>query len=247
MIEETSLPHAAWKGVYKMGGVAALTAVLLFRRYFGVEMLTFKGFGLFDVPETAPVHAAEWFALFQDNWFVGLTLFNLFDLVNYVLVGLIFLALFGALKRSHEGVMTTALALGFTGIAVYLTSNRAFAMLSLSHQHAAAAEAEQTMLLAAGEAMLAVDNPGLIRSGAGGSIGLFLVIVAGFLISWVMLRSAVFNKAAAYAGLLANGLMLFYFAVLIVAPAVTWLPASLSAPFRLAWYVLIAVRLFRLD
>lgn len=54
-----------------------------------------------------------------------------------------------------------------------------------------------------------------------------------------MLRSAVFSKAAAI-GILANGLGPLYFLALAFAPAIIWLPPTLSAPFRLVWYVLSA-------
>ena len=72
------------------------------------------------------------------------------------------------------------------------------------------------------------------------------MLLSGFFISVVMLGSAVFRKATAYSGLLANGLALGFFAALLFAPALSWLPPTISAPFRLIWYILIAVGLFRL-
>lgn len=84
---DTADPH--FKTLYKIGGAAAMIAVLIFRRNFGVELMTFNGFGLFTVPETTPINAIDWFNLFQDSWFVGLASFSLFDLANYALVGLI--------------------------------------------------------------------------------------------------------------------------------------------------------------
>jgi hypothetical protein len=120
-------------------------------------------------------------------------------------------------------------------------------MLSLSNRHAAATtDAQRAMFLAAGEAILAIHNPGELSQGTGIYLSLFLVLASGLLISIVMLRSTVFGKATAYVGLLANGLALGYFAALIFAPALVWLPPSVSAPFRLIWYILIAVRLFQL-
>ena len=65
--------------LYLTGGVAALTAVILFRRNFNAELMISNGFG--------------WFDLFQNDWLVGLMLFNLIDMINYLLVGLIFLLL----------------------------------------------------------------------------------------------------------------------------------------------------------
>ena len=94
------------------------------------------------------------------------------------------------------------------------------------------------MFLAAGEALLA--------NGTGIYLSLLLVLLSGLLISIVMLRSTVFSKATAYTGLLANVFALGYFVALVFAPALVWLPPSISAPFRLIWYILIAVRLFKL-
>lgn len=238
---------SAWKLLFYTGGVAALLAVILFRRNFGVELITFNGFGLFAVPETTPISATDWFALLQDNWFMGLALFGLIDLVNYALVGLIFLALYGALKQVNKSAMVVATVFGFVGITVYFATNQAFSMLTLSHRYAEATTvAQQILFQAAGEALLAGYNPGTIENGTGYYLSLFLVLLAGLIISLVMLRSLFFNKATAYAGILANGIGLGYFVALIFVPEILWLPPSLSALFRMAWYVLIAIQLLKL-
>lgn len=236
-----------WTTLYRAAGVAALVVVIVFRRNFGTELTTFGGFGLFDVPEMAPVTAEAWFLLFQSRLFLGLILFELFDIVNYLLVGLLFLALYGALRNVNRGVMVTATACALVGVGVYLASNQAFAMLTLSQRHAAATtEAQRALYVAAGEALLAIHNAGTMYQGTGLHLGLFLVLLAGLFVSVVMLRSRVFNRATAIAGLLANGLGLGYFPALAFAPVIVWIPPTLSAPFRIAWYVLIALRLFRL-
>ena len=66
------------------------------------------------------------------------------------------------------------------------------------------------------------------------------------IISVVMLRSRVFNRATAWAGILANALVLIDFLVLAFVPAIYGLPTATSALFRVAWMVLIALGLFRL-
>jgi len=237
----------AWKGLYIAGSAAALIAVVFFRRNIGTELVAFRGFGLIDAPATHPISAIEWFSLLQDNRLLGLTLLNLFDLVNYALVGLIFLALYGALRRTNKSAMIVATTFGLMGIAVYFASNQAFAMLNLSKHYAAAAtDAQRAIFLAAGEALLAINNPGIIYQGGGIYISLLLVLLSGLIISIVMLRSPVFGKWAAYAGILANGFGLGYFVALVFAPAIFWLPPTLSAPFRMIWYILIAIGLFRL-
>lgn len=244
---DSSLPDYGWRGLYIAGGAAALLAVILCRRNLGAELMLTGGFGLVDVPPTWPISAEEWLALLQENVLVGLILFEVSDLINYGLVGLIFLALYGALRQVGKSAMVVATAFTFVGIAVYFASNQAFSMLSLSGRYAAAtSEAQRAMILAAGEALLAINNPGSIVQGTGIHLSLFLVILSGLLISIVMVRSAVFNKATGYVGISANGIALGYFAALIFVPSLTWLPAAAYAPFRLAWYVLIAIRLFQL-
>lgn len=244
-LTDTADPH--FKNLYILGGAAAVIAVLIFRRNFGVELMTFNGFGLFTVPETTPINAIDWFNLFQDSWFVGLASFGLFDLVNYALVGLIFLALYGALKQVNKSGMVIATTFGFVGIAVYFATNQAFSMLNLSHRYGeSTTEAQQAVFLGVGEALLTEFNPGTIEQGTGYYLSLFLVLLAGLIISIVMLHSTLFSKATAYAGILANGIGLGYFVALIFAPEILWLPPSLSALFRMVWYVLIAIQLLKL-
>ncbi|MBN1813934.1 MAG: DUF4386 family protein [Anaerolineae bacterium] len=246
-VTHTEITGSAWKGLYRIGGAAILIAVVIFRRNFGAELVGFRGFGIFDVPAMPPSSAIDWFTLLQNNRFVGLALLDVVDIVNYALVGLMFLALYGALRRANRSAMTVATAFGLVGIAVYFASNQAFAMLSLSDQYAAATDdAQRAMLLAAGQALLAIHNPGTIYQGLGIHMSLLLVVLAGLIMSIVMLRSSIFGKTTAWTGIIANGCVLGYFVALAFAPALCALPHVISAPFRVVWYVLIARRLFQL-
>ncbi|MBN1580500.1 MAG: DUF4386 family protein [Anaerolineae bacterium] len=238
---------SGWKTLYRIGAVAALVAVIIFRRNFSVELVQFKGFGIIHgVPATWPSSAIEWFSLLEDNVFVGLVLFNVVDLINYCLVGLMFLALYGALRRANKSAMVIATVCGLMGIAVYFASNQAFAMLSLSRQYAGATtEAHRSMLLAAGEALLAIENPGAVYQGTGVHTSFLLVVLAGLIISVVMLRSSIFGRAAAMVGIVANGLRLCHLLALVFAPSV-WFFIPISAVFRVTWYVMIALGLFKL-
>jgi hypothetical protein len=140
--------------------------------------------------------------------------------------------------------MVIAAAVGLVGTGVYLASNQAFAMVALSGQYAAAAgDPERTTALAAGDALLAIHNPGAVFQGAGVTAGLFLVTVAGLIIAVVMLRSDVFGKATATIGILAHGFMLGYFVTWTFPPAIRALPPSLSGLFLFVWYILIGIKL----
>ncbi len=119
---------------------------------------------------------------------------------------MVFLALYVALQRVDRGLALIALTLALLGIAVFFATNNPFSMLSLSNQHAAAAtDAERTYLLAAGQAILANTNQ---RAVGGFNMGLFLVSVAGLILSTVMLRSNAFGRPTAVVGILANALSL---------------------------------------
>jgi hypothetical protein len=206
-----------------------------------------RGFGLSAVPEALPVDAAGWFVLLHQHPFVGLTLLEVFDLVEYALVGSVLLGVTVALWKANRSAVLVAVTAGWAGILTYFASNQAFALLSLSERYAAAAtETQRPTLLAAGEGLLAIYNPGVLHQGAGIYICMALVPLAGLIMSLVMFQSGVFNKATAVTGILANGIILGYFPILAFAPSLVVLPFVLSAPFRVIWYFLIAVKFFKL-
>jgi hypothetical protein len=185
----------SWRALYLVGGFAALLIELIFRRYWGVELMSFNGFGIFDVPKEWPVRALEWFTLLQENPYVGLSLFELYDVIGAFLLILVFLALYIALREDSGSARVAATGAGLLGAAVYLSSNQSFAMLNLSGRYALATSAEeQSQLLAAGEALLAQHNPSVYYQGTGVYAGMLLVFAAGLIFSLIMLRSKVFGK-----------------------------------------------------
>lgn len=246
-VSHTRTVGPACKGLYKAGALAALIAALLFRRNLDAEWLLLRGTGVINVgPLVSPNTVIDWFTLLQQNRLLGLTLLNLFDLVNYALVGLIFLALFFALRRASQLWMVIAAAFGFSGIIIYFASNQAFSMLSLSEQFAdAATDVQRGMILAAGQALLAVHQNASF-AGSGIYLSFLLVSVAGLIISAIMLRSGIFSKSTAYMGILANGFGLGYYIVIAFAPALVYVPLSVSAIFLLIWYLRIGSRLWSL-
>lgn len=236
-----------WNSLYKIGGMAALLAGVLFRRNLAAEI------GLLS-QHKAPVTVSDWFALLQSNRLLGLAYLNIFDIVNYALVGLMFLALYAALRRGNQSYMAIATTFGFLGIAVYFASNTAFSMLSLSEQYAGAiTEAQRSMYLAAGEAMLVLNrfsDPGS-HPGTGGYISLLLIALAGMMTSVVMLRSDLFNRATAYLGILASTFDLAYCIAYACVPAVgsellvlLFIPAA--GLFWMIWHIMVGWRLYQL-
>jgi hypothetical protein len=243
----TETRETGWRTLYIAGGVAVILVVTVFRRFWMAELTAFNGFGIFEIPDPLPSNALAWFALLQEDPFVGLSLLNLFDLINFALVGLIFVALYAALRNVNKSLMLLAITAGLIGVAIYLASNQALEMFFLSEQYAAATTAAQrSILLVAGDVILVTNHPEAPYQATGIYLGLILVLVAGLLISIVMLQSGIFGKVAAVCGILANGFALLLFAALIFAPAISWIPPTLAAPFRIIWYVLIAIKLFQL-
>lgn len=232
--------NASHKTLLRIGGVVLLIAALVFRRNISAEISLFGA----QVPPSA---AGDWFALLQSSRLLGLAFLNLFDLVNYALLGLAFLALYAALKQVNESSMKIAVSLGFVGVAVYFASNQAFSMLTLSDRYAAATtDAQRTMYLAAGEALLAINNPGAVYQGTGIYLSLLLVTLAGLMISVVMLQSGIFSKVTAYIGILAHVLVLGYYVTLVFAPTLIFIPHSAAAVPLVAWEILTALKLFQL-
>jgi hypothetical protein len=83
------------------------------------------------------------------------------------------------------------------------------------------------MLLVSRKALLEINNPGVIYQGTSIYLSLFLVLLAGLIISIVMLRSNIFSKATAFVGVLANCIVMSYFIALAFAPVICRSPFCL--------------------
>lgn len=214
-----------WKDLYTVGGAAALIIGV----FIPIQIIVF-------IVSPPPSTVIDYFTLFQHNRILGLLDLDLLLIVDTALSIPILLALYVALRRASESLMAIATALGFVGISAYFASNTAFNMLFLSDQYAAATtDAQRSMFLAAGEAMFA------IYQGTAFHINYVLGGVALLTISVVMLRSNVFSKVTAYAGILANVLVFGLYV-----PTIGISLSIISVVFLEIWYILIARRLFRL-
>ncbi|MDP2755196.1 MAG: hypothetical protein Q8P40_12515 [Nitrospirota bacterium] len=214
-----------WSWLYKIGGAAALLVVVI----LPIQIIVY-------IVSPPPNTAIDYFTLFQSNSLLGLLALDLLIIVDIVLGIPLLLALYIALRRSSESFMAIALALGFLGNTAYIASNTAFNMLYLSKQYASATtDAQRSLFLAAGEAMLAIFN------GTAFQLNYVLGSVVMIIISVVMLRSNIFGKVTAYMGILA-GVIGFGLYV----PAIGIYISIFSVVFIAIWYILIARRLFQL-
>lgn len=229
-----------WKGLYHVGGAAALLAA-------GLEIVAaligvISSYTLGPPPSTV----IGFFTLLQDNRFLGLVDLGLFDIAALTLLIPMVLAVYIAQRRASPSGMTIATALYFVGIGVYLATETAFSLLSLSEQYAAAkTDAERALLEASGQAMLAEQ----VGAGTGTYMAFVLVGVASLIIAIVMLRSNTFGKLTASVGILANGILLAYYVGVAFATTRLALGALLfwvSSLLSLIWFILIGRRLFML-
>jgi len=237
-VADAQVADAEWRSLYRIGAAAAVIVVLVAL----VEIIiTFLPGG-----NTSSETVIDWFTLFKDNWFLGLRNLGLLNIVITVLGIPAFFALYAAHRRVNQVYAALAMIVSFIGVAVFLATNRAFPMLELSRQYAAATtDAQRSMLAAAGEAMLSVGQ----SHTPGTFLGFLLSEVAGITISVVMLRGRVFGRVTAYAGILAFALLLVHEICASFVPAlsdVAMIIVMVGGILSMAWYILTARRLLQL-
>jgi hypothetical protein len=144
-----------------------------------------------------PSTVVDYFTLFDRSPLWGLLALDLLLMVDYVLLIVVYVGLYAALRRASPSLAALGATLALMAAAIYFASSVAFEMLALSTRYAAArTEAEQTMLLAAGETLL------VTYTGTAYLVSYFLGAVAAILLSAAMVRTTLFPRWAAYAGLL---------------------------------------------
>ncbi len=216
-----------WRALYLIGGVAALLTVVL---GLAEVMLEASSSTLSGGPATA----GEWFALLQSNRLLGLALLEIFEVVLLPLGGLMFLALYAALRRRGESLMAIAIVCELISIAIFLSSNVALAMLNLSDQFAAApTEPQRALLLNSGQVLLTGWQ------GTGHFLAFSLGSFACVLASVVMWRSNRFSRLTAGVGIAGNLLGL-------PGPALGFMLWTLNGLLVLLWSILVGIRLIQL-
>lgn len=221
--------------LYRWGGIAALLAALVFRRNLGAEISLIH-------PIQPPQLAADWLHLLNTRPILGLAYLDALDPLEYLLVFVMFLALASALRKNHRAMLNLFWSAALLAAALNLAANPAFALLHLSRQYLPmSSEGGRLLLLASADALLAA------RHGTAAYASLLLISLAGLGISIVMLRSRVFSRVSAILGITANAIMLSYFLLALLLPGWTLLAYVLSAPLRVAWYLLAGLRLLKLS
>jgi hypothetical protein len=230
----TSILDTNWNGFFKFCGWISLILVV----YSLVTMVIL--FVLGAPPETA----VEAFEMLEGNRFIALLRLDILTVSVYMpLFYPLLLGLYAALKKTHPVPAAIAALLGFAGVTLFLATPSVFSWLALSDRFAAAtSEAQRTLLLAAGEAILASD----MWHGTGATIGGILIQVSTTLLSIVMLSSNAFGKGTAYLGIVTHGLDLARLLVSFFLPVVGFILISIAGPLYLIWFPLLARDFFRL-
>lgn len=221
-----------WTTLYRAGALAAVATI-------GMTLIQIFVFMAWPPPSFQPAASAvaDWYALLQRNWLIGLMDLDMAMLIDYPLNLLLFASVCVAVYRGNESLTAIAAGLGLAGIASYFAVNPAFAMLSLSGQYAAATtEAQRAATLSAGQAILAIFQ------GSGFNASYVLIAVAGLVLCTAMLRSGRFSRATIWLGFIFYGMNLV--------PANAGLPGMIlglgSLIPMVAWLVLMARRLLQL-
>jgi hypothetical protein len=190
-----------------------------------------------------PESASEAFKLLEENKLLAFLRLDMLTLLIMPLYYPLFLGIFAALRKRHIGSAALGALLAFAGLTLFLATPSAFSWIPLFDKYKlASSAAEQAQLLAAGEALLASD----MWHGSGAIIGGFLMLVAGLVLSVVMLKSENFSKWTAYVGILTYSLDLAHAILGLFAPNLGVIFMAIAGPLYLVWFPLLARDIFRL-
>jgi hypothetical protein len=203
-------------------------------------------FSILFLGEPYPTTIEGWYALMQRSKLLGLWYLNALDILSFALLGIMFLALYVALRRVRPAWMLIALYLALLGVVVFVVPRVLhLSLLPLSDLHAAATtDAQRNIYLAAGEALSQVSTA------TPQTLGFLFMAAAGLIISIVILRSQPFDKSVAlgkavgYVGIAGFVAALANFGGRLLAPTVAEILMPVNGLLWFAWWILVSVNLF---
>ena len=231
----------SWKWIYKLGAVAALTALL-------ANLLdVLLGFGSAEMVTYGTKSAIEWFAVYNENWFRGVYALGILNIVYMMAMLPVYFALFGAHFGQHPFGAGLTIFIFLTAMSMYISNNAAIPLLVLSSKYSLAnTEIHRTALVSAGEAILSRGEDFTV----GSFIPLFLSGVAAICISLIMLRGGIFGKVNAWIGIVGFTFLTLFTIIATFIPALYqaafYFLASIGGILALTWFALVARRLFQL-
>jgi hypothetical protein len=236
--QEDAFTEPKWKPLYRAGAAAPLIALIFYLIEFSILLVG---------KDPYPASIEDWYAIFQRSKILGLWYLNALDIVSFMLLGVMFLALYMAFKPVHPSRMLIALYFALLGVVVFIVPRMLhLALLPLSDLYGAATtEAESIRYLTAGEALSQVS------SATPQTLGFLLTTFAGLIISLTIVssdipRSEHFGKAAGYVGIAGFAAALANYVARTLAPSAAGVLMPFSGLLGFAWWLLISRGLFRL-
>jgi hypothetical protein len=246
-VSDAKTAASGWESLYRLGGAAALVIILVSLLDIIITLFPWGA-----TPDPGKGSVIDWLLLIQANWFLGLRGLGLLNLVTTALAVPVIFALFLTTnpatgdQRQNQAYAGLALIILCIGVTTYIATNSALDMLALSNRYGlATGEAQRSQIVAAGQVLLAQAEDFTPATFA----GFFLTEIAYILMAVVLLRSRFFGKAAAWVGLLGFILMLVSTTWATFIPVLydaTVLLAMFGGLLCMAWFFLVARRLFRL-
>lgn len=232
----------SWRSLYKIAGIASLLACCA--NLLDVVL----GFGDTEIVGYGTRTAADWFALYHENWFKGIYTLGILNIVYQVCLIPVYLAMVRLHRRTNQIAAMIAMILFLIGLAVYASNNAAIPMLALSGKYAAAtSDAQKTILAAAGEATLAAGEDFT----PGSFIGLICGGLAAIVISFVMLRGGHFGKSTAWIGIAGFSFLsifiVWYTFIPVLSGVAYYLFGMCGGLLALAWFVRVGWRLLSIS
>jgi hypothetical protein len=149
-----------------------------------------------------PTTIVDWFALFNENWMIGLISFDFLYMLSMLASVFLYIALFFALFDMKKALSLFGLIIGLIGLTIYFSSNTSLEMLALSRQYLnAMTELEKGLLIATGQTLY------LIWKGTSYAVYYVLNGIALILFFLAMIKNTNFRKSTSYIGLTAGLLM----------------------------------------
>lgn len=147
----TVLIGAQWRGLVRLGAAAAVFVVVMIPLQTAVFLLS-----------PPPSTVEGFFALFQENPLLGLLDLDLLLTLDYLVMTSFYLALYVVVRQAAPAWGLLALVIGLFSLVLFVVSREAtFSMWMISDQYTAATSStERAALLAAGTALLTLNNGG---------------------------------------------------------------------------------------
>ena len=161
---------------------------------------------------------------------------DLLYLVGNVFSIPLFLALYAALRKVNESYALIAAVCGIMALVLLFAARPILEVMTLAGRYAAASTAaERTVLLAAGEPLLA------LFTGTSYYLSYFLGTLSLLIFAFLMLEGKIFSKTAAWVGIVTNVVAFGMFLPVIGLPL-----AFLSLAGLITWNIQLARRFFQL-